>query len=123
MQIFIINYFFKKFNNPLDLLEGDFLFSFIPAIEFIISLNNIDIKEPLIEQKIQDLFFQIKSKSEEMFVRSINENSGSDYTKYTSYNIMLSNQIYIVKRLEEIIAYYHSLGKKRTIQYTFNKND
>ena len=47
-----------------------------------------------------------------MFVRSINENSGSDYTKYTSYNIMLSNQIYIVKRLEEIIAYYHSLGKK-----------
>lgn len=109
---FIINYFFKKFNNPLDLLEGDFLFSFIPAIEFIISLNDIDTKEPLIEQKIQDLFFQIKRKSEEMFVRSINENSESDYTKYTSYNIMLSNQIYIVKRLEEIIAYYHSLGKK-----------
>ena len=25
---------------------------------------------------------------------------------------MLSNQIYIVKRLEEIIVYYHSLGKK-----------
>lgn len=109
---FIMNYFFKKFNNPLDLLEGDFLFSFIPAIEFIISLNDIDTKETLIEQKIQELFYQIKNKSEEMFIRSINENNGSDYTKYTSYNIMISNQIYIVKRLEEIIACYHSLGKK-----------
>lgn len=109
---FIMNYFFKKFNNPLDLLEGDFLFSFIPAIEFIISLNDFDKKEPLIEQKIQELFYQIKNKSEEMFIRSINENNGSDYTKYTSYNIMISNQIYIVKRLEEIIACYHSLGKK-----------
>ena len=54
---FIINYFFKKFNNPLDLLEGDFLFSFIPAIEFIISLNNIDIKRTFNRTKNPRLIF------------------------------------------------------------------
>ncbi len=110
---FIVNYFFKKIiNHSLNLLEGNLLFSLVPTIEFIISLNDIDIKESLLDKKIQELFYQAKNQSEEMIVKSINENNENDYTSYHLYNLMISNQMSIVNQLEEIITFYQHLDKE-----------
>ena len=69
---FICNYYFKIIKNPLDLLKDDFLFAFIAAIEFVISLNDINIKDKndLLNQKIQELFNQIKNKLKDEMIRS-----------------------------------------------------
>ena len=113
---FIVNYFFKKIiNHSLNLLEGNLLFSLVPTIEFIISLNDIDIKESLLDKKIQELFYQAKNQSEDMIVKSINENNENnenDYTPYHLYNLMISNQMSIVNQLEEIITFYQHLDKE-----------
>lgn len=107
---FIMNYFFKIIKNPLDLLEENFIFAFVTAIEFIISLNDINIQndnDSLLDQKIQELFNQIKNKCKEEMIKS-----GLDENKECEYNLIVFNQLLIVKKLEEIIAFYHSLSKE-----------
>lgn len=109
---FIMNYVFRKINHPLDLLEGNFLFSLVPAIEFIIALSDINIKEPLLDQKIQELFYQIKNQSKEMIARYNNENNRNDYTSYNLYSLIISNQTQLPIIMKEIITFYHSLDKE-----------
>ena len=105
---FICNYYLKTIKNPLDLLEEDFIFAFIAAIEFVILLNNIDThddNDSLLDQKIQELFNQIKNKlKDEMIKSGLNENKECDY------NLIVFNQLLIVKQLERMIAFYQSLN-------------
>lgn len=106
---FICNYYFKIIKNPLDLLEEDFIFAFIAAIEFVVLLNNIDIQDDndsLLDQKIQELFNQIKNKLKDEMIKS-----GLDENKECDYNLIVFNQLLIVKQLERMIAFYHSLSK------------
>lgn len=105
---FICNYYFKIIKNPLDLLEEDFIFAFIAAIEFIILLNNIDIQDDndaLLDQKIQELFNQLKNKLKDEMIKS-----GLDENKECDYNLIVFNQLLIVKQLERMIAFYQSLS-------------
>lgn len=105
---FICNYYFKIIKNPLDLLEENFIFAFIAAIELVILLNDIDIQDdndPLLEQKIQDLFNKIKNKLKDEMIRS-----GLDENKEYDYNLIVFNQLLIVKQLERMIAFYQSLS-------------
>lgn len=108
---FIMNYFFKIIKNPLDLLEENFIFAFVTAIEFIISLNDINIQndqndnDSLLDQKIQELFNQIKNKCKEEMIRS-----GLDENKECDYNLIVFNQLLIVKQLERMIEFYQSLN-------------
>lgn len=104
---FICNYYFKIIKNPLDLLEENFIFAFIEAIEFVISLNNIDIQDDndsLLNQKIQELFNQIKNKLKDEMIKS-----GLDENKECDYNLIVFNQLLIVKQLERMIGFYQSL--------------
>ena len=105
---FICNYYFKIIKNPLDLLEEDFIFAFIAAIEFVILLNNIDThddNDSLLDQKIQELFNQIKNKLKDEMIKS-----GLDENKECDYNLIVFNQLLIVKQLERMIAFYQSLN-------------
>lgn len=104
---FICNYYFKIIKNPLDLLEENFIFAFIAAIEFVISLNDIDIQDdndPLLDQKIQELFNQVKNKLKDEMIRS-----GLDEHKECDSNLIVFNQLLIVKQLERMIGFYQSL--------------
>ena len=112
--VFICNYYFKIIKNPLDLLEEDFIFAFVTAIEFIILLNDINIQNDLddqndndllLNQKIQELFNQIKNKLKEDMIRS-----GLDENKESDYNLIVFNQLLIVKQLERMIDFYQSLN-------------
>ena len=111
---FIINCFFNKIKNPLDLLEENFIFALITAIKFVISLNDIDIQnnqddqydnDSLLNQKIQELFNQIKNKLKEDMIRS-----GLDENKECNCNLIAFNQLLIVKQLERMIDFYQSLN-------------
>lgn len=106
--VFICNYYLKIIKNPLDLLEENFIFAFIEAIEFVISLNDIDIQDdndPLLDQKIQELFNQIKNKLKDEMIKS-----GLDENRECDYNLIVFNQLLIVKQLERMIAFYQSLN-------------
>lgn len=111
---FICDYYFKIIKNPLDLLEENFIFALITAIKFVISLNDIDIQnnqddqynnDTLLNQKIQELFNQIKNKLKEDMIRS-----GLDENKESDYNLIVFNQLLIVKQLERMIDFYQSLN-------------
>ena len=105
---FICNYYFKIIKNPLDLLEEDFIFAFITAIKFIISLNDINIQDDndsLLNQKIQELFNQLKNKLKDEMIKS-----GLDENRECDYNLIVFNQLLIVKQLERMIVFYQSLN-------------
>ena len=75
-----------------------------------ILLNNIDIQDDndsLLDQKIQELFNQIKNKLKDEMIKS-----GLDENKECDYNLIVFNQLLIVKQLERIIAFYKSLNKQ-----------
>ncbi len=71
-------------------------------------MNDIDIqddKEPLLDQKIQELFNQIKNKLKDEMIKS-----GLDENRECDYNLIVFNQLLIVKQLERMIAFYQSLN-------------
>lgn len=119
-------YKFLDENNTIFNFKKDFLLSLLSAVDFITSLNNLDVNSLSalsLNQKIQEQFCKSKNKPKEIIVKkdivknivdefeknNITESEGSFVHEYNIYNeqIIYLNQLYMLILLEEVINFYH----------------
>lgn len=106
--------------------KKDFLLSLLSTVDFITSLNNIDVSnlsDSSINQKIQEQFYKSKKRPKEIIVKkdrirniddefeknNIMESEGSFVHEYSIHyeKIVYLNQLYMLNLLEKIINFYH----------------
>lgn len=119
-------YKFLDENNIIFNFKKDFLLSLLSAVDFITSLNNLDVNSLSalsLNQKIQEQFCKSKNRPKEIIVKkdivknivdefeknNITESEGSFVHEYNIYNeqIIYLNQLYMLILLEEVINFYH----------------
>lgn len=119
-------YKFLDENNTIFNFKKDFLLSLLSTVDFITSLNNIDVgdlSDLSLNQKIQEQFCKSKNRPKEIIVKkdivknivdefkknNITESEGSFVHEYNIYNeqIIYLNQLYMIILLEEVINFYH----------------
>ena len=119
-------YKFLDENDTIFNFKKDFLLSLLSTVDFITSLNNIDVyslSALSLNQKIQEQFCKSKNKPKEIIVKkdivknivdefeknNITESEGSFVHEYNIYNeqIIYLNQLYMLILLEEVINFYH----------------
>ena len=116
-------YKFLDENDTIFNFKKDFLLSLLSTVDFITSLNNIDVDDLSLNQKIQEQFCKSKNRPKEIIVKrdivknvidefkknNITESKGSFVHEYEIWHeqIIYLNQLYMLILLEEIINFYH----------------
>jgi hypothetical protein len=119
-------YKFLDENNTIFNFKKDCLLSLLSTVDFITSLNNIDvsnISDSSINQKIQEQFYKSKKRPKEIIVKkdkirniydefeknNIMESEGSFVHEYSIHyeKFIYLNQLYMLILLKEIINFYH----------------
>lgn len=119
-------YKFLDENNTIFNFKKDFLLSLLSTVDFITSLNNIDVSDLSdlsLNQKIQEQFCKSKNRPKEIIVKkdivknivdefeknNITESEGCFVHEYDIYHeqIIYLNQLYTLNLLEEVINFYH----------------
>ena len=119
-------YKFLDENDTIFNFKKDFLLSLLSTVDFITSLNNIDVDSLSalsLNQKIQEQFCKSKNRPKEIIVKrdivknvidefkknNITESKGSFVHEYEIWHeqIIYLNQLYMLILLEEIINFYH----------------
>ena len=119
-------YKFLDENNTIFSFQKDSLLSLLSAVDFITSLNNIDVyslSALSLNQKIQEQFCKSKERPKEIVVKkyiitdivdkfknnNITENEGIFVHKYEIWHeqIIYLNQLYMLTLLKEMINFYH----------------
>ena len=116
-------YKFLDENNTIFNFQKDSLLSLLSAVDFITSLNNIDVDDLSLNQKIQEQFCKSKERPKEIVVKkyivtdivdkfknnNITESEGIFVHKYEIWHeqIIYLNQLYMLTLLKEMINFYH----------------